>query len=106
MPELENGVINEDFINAIIKNLYMTGYFSDVKVNIDQNKLQIIVEEFPIISEVLFTGNDILDKEVLLSITNIKSRDIFNEQNINQAIENIRFEYQKIGRYLSIVKIK
>ena len=106
VPKLKNRIINDNILNNITKNLYRTGYFSDVIININKKILKITVEEFPIINQVLFSGNDVLDEEILATITNIKTRDVFNKGIINQAIENIQSEYQKIGRYLSVITIK
>ena len=106
VPKLKNKLINDNILNNITKNLYRTGYFSDITIKIDKTILKITVEEFPIVNEVLFSGNDLLDEEILVAITNIKMRDVFNKININNAIENIQNEYQKIGRYLSVIKVK
>ena len=106
VPKLKNKLINDNILNNITKNLYRTGYFSDITIKIDKTILKITVEEFPIVNEVLFSGNDLLDDEILVAITNIKTRDVFNKININNAIENIQNEYQKIGRYLSVIKVK
>ena len=106
IPKLKNRIINDSILNNITKNLYRTGYFSDITININNKILNITVEEFPIINQVLFSGNDLLDEETLTVITNIKTRDVFNKSIANQAVENIQSEYQKIGRYLTIVKIK
>ena len=92
-PKLKNKLINDNILNNITKNLYRTGYFSDVTIKIDKTILKITVEEFPIVNEVLFSGNDLLDEEILVAITNIKIMDVFNKININNAIENIQNEY-------------
>ena len=106
VPKLKNGIITDEILNTITKNLYMSGYFSDIKIKIEQSSLEIIVEEFPIINEIIFVGNDILSEDQLIPIINIKSRDIFNKQVINDAIENIQTEYQRIGRYLAEINLK
>ena len=53
-----------------------------------------------------FSGNDLIENDQLLEIVSIKPRDIFNNENINMAAEEIKTEYQKIGRYLAEIKIK
>ena len=106
IPELKDNIITDQILNNITKKLYVSGYFSDVKINIEQGVLEIEIEEFPIINELFFVGNDILSEEELIAIVNIKSRDVFNKEIINEAIENIRTGYQKIGRYLAKVNIK
>ena len=106
IPELKNNIITDQILNNITKKLYMSGYFSDVNINIEQGVLQITIEEFPIINELFFVGNDILSEDELIAIVVIKPRDVFNKQIINEAIENIRTGYQKIGRYLAKVNVK
>ena len=106
IPELKDNIITDQILNKITKKLYMSGYFSDININFKQGVLEIKIEEFPIISELFFVGNDILSEDELIAIVNIKPRDVFNKQIINEAIENIRTGYQKIGRYLAEVNIK
>ena len=106
IPELKDDIITDQILNNITKKLYMSGYFSDVKINVEQGVLEIKIEEFPIINELFFVGNEILSDDELIPIVNIKPRDVFNKEIINEAIENIRTGYQKIGRYLAEVNIK
>ena len=106
IPELKDNIITDQILNMITKKLYMSGYFSDVNINIEQGVLEIKIEEFPIINGLFFVGNDILSEDELIAIVNIKPRDVFNKEVINEAIENIRTGYQKIGRYLAKVNIK
>ena len=106
VPDLKDRIfVNED-LNNLTKNLYMTGFFSNVKVNVINNTLEITIKEFPIINNISFTGNDILSEDQLNEIVSILPRDIFNKQIINDATEKIRSEYQKIGRYLAEVNVK
>ena len=106
LPTIENDIVNDDFLNTVTKNLYQTGLFLDVQVEINDNTIVIKVEEYPIVNQISFIGNDLLDNDQLVSIVNIKSRDTFNKQSIDNSIENIRTAYQKIGRYLAQIDIK
>ena len=106
VPSLKDGVFDNKTINDLTKKLYMTGYFSNVEIKIINNTLQITVKELPIINNISFSGNDILDEDQLKLIVSILPREIFNKQIINEAIERIRIEYQKIGRYLAEVNVK
>ena len=106
VPKSDDGIFNDQILNSITKNLFMSGYFSDVKITVNKSILEIIVEEFPIINEISFVGNDYLDKDMLTSIVNIKSRDTYNKESLKNAIENIRTAYQKSGRYMAEINIK
>ena len=104
LPSYPNTKFNDEVLNQFTKDLYNTGLFSDVSLEIKKDILQINVSEFPIINEVSFTGNDLLDNEQLNDIVMISPRDTLNLDKINEAVDKIRTEYQKIGRYLAEVK--
>ena len=106
LPNYPDTIYSDEILNEFIKNLYKTGYFSKVKVNKKDNVLIIDVEEFPLINEISFSGNDFFDKEQLEKVISIKTRDIFNVENIDEAVEKIKIEYQKVGRYLTEVSVK
>ena len=106
LPNYPDTIYSDEILNEFIKNLYKTGYFSKVKVNKKDNVLIIDVEEFPLINEIFFSGNDFFDKEQLEKVISIKTRDIFNVENIDEAVERIKIEYQKVGRYLTEVSVK
>ena len=48
--------------------------FNKVSLKVDNNTLLINVEEYPVINEISFTGNDLLENEDLSNIISIKSR--------------------------------
>ena len=104
LPTYPNTKFNDEVLNQFTKDLYNTGLFSDVNLEIKKDILQINVSEFPIINEVSFSGNDLLDNEQLNDIVMISPRDTLNLDKINEAVDKIRTEYQKIGRYLAEVK--
>ena len=106
VPNLKDGIINNQELNNLTKKLYMTGFFSNVELNIIENTLKITVKELPIINSVSFSGNDFLNDDQLNSIVSIAPREIFNKEILNLAIERIRSEYQKSGRYLAEVNVK
>ena len=106
LPNYPNTKFTSEVLNDFTKNLYKTEFFSNVKVEVKNDSLVIILEEFPIVNEITFTGNDLIENDQLLEIISIKPRDVFNNENINNAVERIRIEYQKIGRYLSEINIK
>ena len=106
VPNLKDGIINNQELNNLTKKLYMTGFFSNVELKIVENTLKITVKELPIINAVSFSGNDFLNDDQLNSIVSIAPREIFNKEILNLAIERIRSEYQKSGRYLAEVNVK
>ena len=105
-PEYPNTEFNKEVLNKFTKDLYNSGMFNKVSLRVNNNILIINVEEYPIINEIFFSGNDLLDNETLSKIVSITSRDVFNKSDLNDSIKKIKIEYQKIGRYLAQVNIK
>ena len=75
-----NDEIDKDIINEILKNLYETNFFEDVKISFKENILLITVVENPIIEDIEYKGikaNKILD--ALKQDALIKPRSPYNE---------------------------
>ena len=51
-----NKDIKEADLNLILKNLYSTDFFEDVKVNVNNNVLRIDLKEYPIINQLILIG--------------------------------------------------
>ena len=80
-PEYPYTEFNNEILNRFTKDLYNSGMFNKVNLKVNNNTLIINVEEYPIINEVSFSGNDLLDNETLSKIISITSRDVFNKNN-------------------------
>ncbi len=106
LPNYPNTKFTNEVLDELIKDLYKTEFFSNIKLDVQDKILIINLEEFPIINEITFSGNDLIDNPQLLEIVSIKPRDVLNIENLNIAVERIRLEYQKIGRYLAEINIK
>ena len=106
LPEYPNTKFNNEVLNKFTKDLYNSGMFNNISLKVDNYTLLINVEEYPIINEVFFSGNDLLEDETLSNIISVNSRDIYNKIDLSDSIEKIKVEYQKIGRYLAEVNVK
>ena len=51
-----NDDVDEVKINEIIKNLYSTNFFEDIKVSLKNQILFINLEEYPVINEIIISG--------------------------------------------------
>ena len=59
-------------INLLIKKLYETTFFSNISVELENNKLTIIVEENPIVNSIVFKGEKADKyKEVIKGLGNL-----------------------------------
>ena len=57
-----NLILNKEFseedLNKSLNNLYSTNFFEDVKINLTNGILNIIVTEYPVINKLVFTGEE------------------------------------------------
>ena len=65
---------NNQSSNKIIKELYATGFFSDVSVVVNDSKFLITVNENSIINKIGFEGNKRFDDELLLKLVEKKNK--------------------------------
>jgi len=75
----EDKSLDENSINVILKNLYKSGFFKDVSVNIENNSLTINVLENPIIQTVFINGiKRKKTEEELYEVLSLKNRSSYN----------------------------
>jgi outer membrane protein insertion porin family len=103
--------INDDIdsvnFSKTISNLYKTGQFKDIAVEREGNIIIINVREKPILYELNFYGSKVFQPEALtsaLSQMNITSGLIFDEVDLERAVEEIKSQYLSIGKYTASIK--
>ena len=101
-----NETIDQNKLNEILKNLYETNFFSDVKLEIDDNILSIIVVENPIIEDISYEGisaNKIV--EALKENSLVVSRSSFNETILKKEKFRLNQILKDLGYYKSTIDI-
>ena len=101
--------INEDIslndVDKILKNIFKSEFFSDVKVRLDNNILNIDVKERPIIENIKYEGlksNTI--KEEILNNRILKRRSSFDENALKKDRDNILNILKSTGYYFAKVE--
>ena len=97
--------INSNSINLILKNLYETNYFKNVTTKFENNVLQIIVLENPIIEEISYEGiksNKITN--LIKNNTKTKSRSSYNKLILKNDKENIKKILKDLGYYFPTIE--
>ncbi|MCF4098557.1 outer membrane protein assembly factor BamA [Maritalea mediterranea] len=84
-------------IDESIDSLYQSGLFSSVKVFMSGNTLNVQVTENPIISSVLFEGNQKFSDAQLSDMVNLSSRGVYTEAALQQDIRSIELAYDQAG---------
>ena len=94
--------INSDFtdgdINKILTNLYETNFFKNINITIENNILKIDVEEYPIINQIVITGEQNSNiKKQIKDVISLKEKNSFIRNNLNNDINLIKNLYSSIG---------
>ena len=77
-------------MDASLKQLYATGLFNDVSLNMKNDGLLIIkVAENPIINKVLFDGNDKVDDEMLKGELQLAPRSTYSRAKVQEDVQRI-----------------
>lgn len=91
--------IDSIYINNLTKNIYDTDFFSDVKIDFNQEILTITVVENPIVNFFYINGikDDDLDK--INKILTIKENTIFSSAKLKQDIEKVKDYFKDLGYF-------
>ena len=96
---------NKKDLNQVLKNLYNTNFFKNIKLNINDKILEIIVVENPIIENIEINGvKKSSFKELLMDKMSLTSRKSFNEAIFLKDVDMIKFILKTNGYYFSKIK--
>jgi outer membrane protein insertion porin family len=87
---------------AAIKALYATGFFKDVRIEVEGNVLVVAVEERPAIASVDFSGTKEFDKDQLtkaLKDIGLGESRIFDKALLDRAEQELKRQYLSRGLY-------
>lgn len=85
-------------IDQSIKNLYATGYFSNVSISVSGSSLVVNVAEGQLVNQVVFNGNRKIKDEKLAASVQTKPLGPYNQVMIESDIQTIKDAYASIGR--------
>lgn len=93
-------------IDAAMKNLFVTGFFGDITLLREGNVIIIRVQENPVISSVVFEGNNRIETKDLEKELELKPRSIFSRDKVQSDVSRILDIYRRSGRYNAVVEPK
>jgi len=103
----KNEEINDNDLNNVIKELYSTNYFKDVKISLNNQILEIHVEENPIVQSLIFNG---IKKSSIISTfkdnITLTEKSPFIENVVKKDETRIINILRSNGYYFSIVSSK
>ena len=94
-------------INLLIKKLYESNFFSNISIELKNNKLSIAVVENPLINLIIFEGEKAdKNKDKIKQILLLKEKDSFIENNVKRDINQIKVFYRTLGFYFVKIDAK
>ena len=102
LPVRVGETYNDEKGAAAIKALYATGFFKDVRIEVEGDVLVVIVEERPAIAGVDFSGTKEFDKETLtkaLKDIGLGESRIFDKALVDRAEQELKRQYLSRGLY-------
>ena len=102
-----NDDFNEEKLNNIIKNLYDTNFFEDIKINLKDGTLHIIVVENPIIQSIKMIGIKAKKlQDPLFDAMKLKKNSSYNEFLLKKDRDVILNILKSSGFYFADVKLE
>ena len=96
---------NQSQLNIILKDLYDTNFFSDIKLNLENNILVIDVKERKIIQTVIIDGIKSKENtEKILKVLSLKDKSPFDEFLAEQDLTKIKNSLNTAGYYFAKVE--
>ncbi len=86
-------------LDASLKKLYETGFFSDVGIDNTNGVLTVHVVENASINEVLFEGNSKIDKDDLEKEITLKARAVYTRTKVQKDLKRLLDVYRRHGYY-------
>ena len=101
-----NQNIDTEKLNNILNNLYETNFFENISISFKDNKLEILVYEFPIIDTITFSGikSKTLKNEIIQNLK-LKSRSSLNPLFLEEDKKQIMLKLKDLGYYFSNIEI-
>ncbi len=102
LPVQVGDTVGDDVTGNIIRALYQTGFFDDVRVERDGNVLVLQVKERPAIAQIEFSGNKDIDDEALrkaVADIGLKEGRVFNPSVLDRIEQELERQYYARGKY-------
>lgn len=102
LPVKVGETFTDDKATAALKALYASGFFKDVRIDVDHGVLVVVVDERPAIASIEFTGLKEFDKNTLkraLKDIGLSETAIFDKSILDRAEQELKRQYLTRGKY-------
>ncbi len=102
LPVKVGETLNDEKAAQAIRTLFGTGFFRDVRIEIENDVMVVVVQERPAIAQVDFVGLKEFDKDVILKALKeigIAEGRIFDRAQLEKAEQELKRQYLTKGKY-------
>ena len=102
LPVKVGETLNDEKAAQSIKSLFATGFFKDVRVEVEKDVMVVVVQERPAVATINFVGLKEFDKDVIvkaLKETGIAEGRIFDRALLEKAEQELKRQYLTRGKY-------
>lgn len=106
LPVRVGDTLNDEQAAQAIKALFATGFFKDVRIEIDGNVLVVVVQERPAIAKIDFVGMKEFEKEKIekaLKESGVAEGRIFDRSALERSEQELKRQYLSRGRYSVVI---
>lgn len=107
LPIRVGDTLNDERAAQAIKALFATGFFKDVRIEVDGDVMVLVLEERPAISQIDFVGLKEFDKDQLkkgLKDVGLAESRIFDRALLDKAEQELKRQYLSRGKYAVEIK--
>lgn len=98
--------VTQEKLSDALKALYASGLFKNVTLRMDGARLVVSVEENPIVNQIVFEGNEAIDREDLERELQLKSRLVYTPAKAQRDAARLLEVYRRSGRFAAKVDPK
>lgn len=102
LPVKVGDTLNDDKAAQAIKALFATGFFKDVRIDVEGNVMVVVLQERPAISSLNFVGMKEFEQEAIvkaLKEVGIATGRIFDRSLLDKAEQELKRQYLSRGKY-------
>jgi outer membrane protein insertion porin family len=102
LPVKVGETLNDEKSAQAIKSLFATGFFKDVRIEVEKDVMVVVVQERPAIATINFVGLKEFDKDVIIKAlkeTGIAEGRIFDRSLLEKAEQELKRQYLTRGKY-------
>jgi outer membrane protein insertion porin family len=106
LPVKVGDTLNNEKAAQSIKALFATGFFKDVRIEVEGNVMVVVVQERPAIAKINFVGLKEFDNDVIIKAlkeAGIAEGRIFDRAQLDKAEQELKRQYLTRGKYAAAI---